>query len=222
MRKFLQKTFHKTRETMRETMCKTAKKARHFFTQRRLKNALHKEQRKEQRKERIEKIRSSQSGAIPTHYDRALIEWEAPEYGHYEKGKIWYIIFALTTALFTTYAILNKDYIFATAIILFALTYTLIQRKKPQTTKIIISHNGIKVEKEAYSFHQIHAFWIIYQPPYIQTLNIRTNKHFMPDITISLEDQDPAIIRHVLSHFIPEWQNRQEAFSETLIRLLRL
>lgn len=195
MRKLLQKTFHNT-----------AKKARQFVTNQKLKRAIYKEQ-----------IRK-----IPTHYDRALIEWEAPQEIRFEKGRIWYIVFTLITALFTAYAIFNKDYLFAAAIILFAVTYILIQRKKPETTKIIISHNGIKIGSEVFPFHQIRAFWIIYEPPYVQTFNIRTGKRFMPDITVSLEDQNPAIIRHVLGHFIPEWQDRQETFSETLIRLLRL
>lgn len=196
-------------------------------TNRRLKKALKKEQAakadaKAGNKGKTKLSQRKTSTNTPTHFDNAVLEWHAPQYIQYHKGPVWFTIFTLLIAAIGLYAIFTKDYFFALAMITFGIVYALTHRKKPAIIKVKLSHYGIKIGDQIYPYSQIKAFWVIYNPPLVETLNIRLDKKIMPDVTIFASQQNPSEIREFLSGYVPEWQNRQETFSETLIRLLRL
>lgn len=157
-----------------------------------------------------------------THFDHGILDWQTPQYNAYEKGPLWFIVFAAVMSLLIIYAFFSKDYFFAAAIIAFAVTYVIVQREKPKNVKVILSKYGIKVGNESYPYSQITAFWLIYKPPYVKTLNLRIKNRWAQDLTINMQSEDPAEIRELLGTMIPEWQGKEEAFSESLIRLLRL
>lgn len=167
-------------------------------------------------------LRKEQLQKIPTHFDDVIFEWKAPEYLQYHKGNKWFVVFSLIVGLFGMYALVMKDYLFATAILLFGVVYCMTHRDKPEEVSIGLSKLGIKIGDRVYPYEQIKAFWIIYNPPYVQTINFRLAKKFLPDIEIYLHGQNPSQLREFLGHRIPEWVNRQETFTETLIRLMRL
>ena len=157
-----------------------------------------------------------------THFDHGILDWQTAQYNAYEKGIVWFIVFAAIISLFIIYAFYSKDYFFAAAMIAFAVTYVILQREKPKSVKVTLSKYGIKVGNEVYQYSQIIAFWLIYKPPYMKTLNIRIKNRWAQDIMINMHNEDPAEIREMLSAMIPEWQGKEESFTESLIRLLRL
>lgn len=158
----------------------------------------------------------------PTHYDHAVLEWVAPQYLQYHKGRLWFVIFALVMAGFAVYGIFTKDYYFAAAIMTFGIVYVLTHRQRPMQVKVILSRHGLKFGNHIYPYNEMKAFWILYNPPLTETINFRIKKRFLCDITIHLMDQNPAHLREFLNEYVPEWQDRQETLSESLIRLLRL
>ncbi|KKU79089.1 MAG: hypothetical protein UY05_C0039G0006 [Candidatus Peregrinibacteria bacterium GW2011_GWA2_47_7] len=98
----------------------------------------------------------------------------------------------------------------------------LIYSQEPKKMPIKISPMGIKIGDHYVPYSNIRAFWIVYHPPMIKTLNFRTVHPLLPDMMISLEHHNPAEIRDYLSTQVPEWEGKSESFSNTLVRLLRL
>ncbi|MEK7544891.1 MAG: hypothetical protein AAB551_02055 [Patescibacteria group bacterium] len=157
-----------------------------------------------------------------THFDHGILDWQTTQYNAYEKGVLWYVIFTAVISLFIVYAFYSKDYFFAAAMIAFGVAYAILQREKPKNVKVILSKYGIKVGNDVYPYSEVIAFWLIYKPPYVKTLNFRIKNRWAQDLVINIHKEDPAEIREMLGSIIPEWKGKQEAFAESLVRLLRL
>lgn len=157
-----------------------------------------------------------------TAFDNALFSWSAPEYVHHEKGFLWKIIVPGLWLILVIYALFSAAWTFAVSLLIFAGVYWLIYHEKPEHIPVKISRVGIKIGSHEIPFNHIRAFWILYQPPFLKQLQIRTILRFTPDILISLQDQDPAEIREYLASQIQEWEGRDETISEIFIRVLKL
>lgn len=156
-------------------------------------------------------------------YDEAIFEWTAPEYVQHSKGKVWYIVEAIIVALFILGTIITANYTMALAIVTFVAVYHYLHEKHPpKEIKIVISRMGIKVDDMVFPYTHIQAFWLMYHPPYMKTLNLRVSKRFYSDVVIQLNDEDPVEIRQFLCGQIPEWEGKTERFSDTVVRLLKL
>lgn len=157
-----------------------------------------------------------------TAFDNAVFEWTAPEYIQYEKGPFWYAISGLFTAGLTTYGLFTEAWTFSLAVIVLAAVYLYFHKKEARLVKVIISPVGIKFGNKKLPYSHIKAFWVHYQPPFIETLNFRSTNRLDHDVTIPLMGLDPAPIRKYLSSQIHEWEGKQETLTEILIRSLKL
>jgi hypothetical protein len=156
------------------------------------------------------------------HFENAVLQWLAPQYIQYAKGPVWFAIFTLTIATLLGYAIVAHQYTFAAAVTTFAAVYTLAYRQKPDLIEVKLSKVGIKIGQHVYPYDEIQAFWIIDHPSFLQTLNIRLARKFLPDIEVYISSVDPQEIRNMLQYHLSEWQGRKETLSESLIRACRL
>ncbi len=162
--------------------------------------------------------------ANETLYDKALFSWRAPEYLQHEKGALWYLIAGIVAAAFTLVAILQENWTLAIAILIFAVVYYYLQNyHPPKEIEIKISEIGIKIGHKIFPFSHIKAFWIHYDPPYVKTLNFRLDKgHYYHDVSIQMNEEDPVALREYLCTQVPEWEGKNEAFIDILMRLFRL
>lgn len=160
--------------------------------------------------------------ALPTAYDEKVISWEAPERIKHKRGKFWKIFMSAAFISAATIAFVHNQWTFSMAIIAFAIVYYLINKEHTKDVEVSISNIGIKVGKRKYPFSKIKAFWIIYEPPLVKTLNIKVHNDLSGDISIQLNEQDPSEIREFLIERIPELEGKSEALSDILVRLFKL
>ena len=123
---------------------------------------------------------------------------------------------------FVIYGVQTSGWTFSIAILVFAGVYLLFHSKDPKRVPVKVSHVGIKVGNHFVPYSHMRTFWIVYRPPYISALNIRMSRKMMPDLMISLEEENPGPLREYIATQIPEWEGKEEAFTNTLVRLLRL
>src|SRR4051812_25250971 len=90
-----------------------------------------------------------------------LIEWEAPEFRHYQKNTAWYITLAIVTALLITYEAFQKDWFGAVSIGIIASFVALFARSKPKDISIQISDKGIHWGDTYIPYTHIKYFWVI-------------------------------------------------------------
>lgn len=155
-------------------------------------------------------------------YGNGVISWSAMEYIKIQKGMIWFISAGIIVFLLIVYSFKQGSWTFAGAVLAAIFAYLAHMRQNPKKINITLTDMGIKIGKQKIPYSHMKAFWIVYHPPFIQTLNIRTTEAFLPDITIQLEDQNPVEIRKHLIKQIPEWEGKHENFMDSLARFLKL
>lgn len=183
------------------------------YQQHRLKKA----QKREERKRQIDQIRNT-----PSAYDDAHISWIAAEAIIHERGPVWKVVAGIVVFLSIIGGIYYGAWTFSLAVAAFAIAYSLIHLQHPRAVEIKISDIGIKVGYRKYAYSQVRAFWLLYDPPYVQNLNIRVSGQIVDDITIQLGNQSPAEVREFLMTKIPELEGQTEKLSDIFLRLFKI
>lgn len=149
------------------------------------------------------------------------INWTAPEFVHYPKGKWWFILAAALAAIIIAYFLLQKDFLTATLFILLAAVVIYFARQPAKTLHIQLTHAGLKLNNVKVPYQQIKSFWIVYEPPEVKILNFETSAYLNRFITLQLTDQDPVAVRAFLLKYLPEDLDRGEQISDKLARGLK-
>lgn len=186
---------------------------KHKIKEHRAKRALKKAQKMEAKQRAF---------ADPSAFDHSVLSWTAPEYIKHEKGLFWKVCAVAFIAIMAAFGFMQDAWTFSMAIIAFAVTYFLVHLEHPRKVEVKLSHIGIKVGNRMYGYGKIKAFWIIYQPPQVKTLNIRVSGGVLTDIDIQLDGQNPAVVREFLLSKIPEMEGKTESFSDAILRLLKI
>lgn len=158
----------------------------------------------------------------PTAFDHSVITWTAPEHYQHNRGIIWKIVMTVLTLGAIVFGIYYDAWTFSLAIGTFAFVYVLVNFEHPKEVDVQISSVGIKVGGRKYPFSRIRAFWFVYEPPMVKTLNIRVDGELIADIVIQLGDQHPEEVRDYLIKKIPELSGKHESLTEIFLRLLKL
>jgi len=151
-----------------------------------------------------------------------LLEWQAPEFVRYVKGKNWYMAAGILMLALISYALYTGSATMAIVFIVLAGVYVLTHNQEPKAISIKVTQLGVFVGEIFYPYNTIQSFWLVYHPPYVQTLNLRIVGKTMSKVTIQLHRQNPVEVRTLLAKEVPEVEGEQESFSEILIRLMRL
>lgn len=160
--------------------------------------------------------------AKKSYYDDHKISWQSPEFLQYKRGLAWKLTALVSILAFAALGYLYLSWTFSLAIVTFAIVYYLLDRKDPKILEVVVSDIGIKVGSRKYPYSKIQGFWIIYNPPYVSTLNLRIKGNALHDVEIQLVNQNPAEIRELLLDKIPEYEGKEESFIDILLSLLRI
>ena len=155
-------------------------------------------------------------------HEKAVFEWNAPEYIHYEKDSRWFTVAGIVAAGLIFYGIVWGSAFFSIAIAILAAVYYLQHQKPPRNIQIILSNMGIKVDEKFFPFSNLKSFWMVYNPPEVTTLHFKTVKNVNAELTIQLGDVDPSPIREFLARQLPEEEGKGEGFVNMLVRIFRL
>lgn len=156
-----------------------------------------------------------------TNTQTAPIKWSAPEFIHYPKNIWWFVLVILLGLMAIGYFVFHKEYLTAGLFFLIFAILFYFARATPRTINIELNTRGIKLNETSLSYQQIKTFWLVYDPPFVKTLNLETTTHFNRIFTLQLMDQDPIAIRKFLLEYLPEDLDRGEAISDKIARTLK-
>lgn len=158
----------------------------------------------------------------PEVHNQVLLEWRAPEFINHQKSPRWFLTAGVLILLLVLYALYTQSATMAIVFIVLAGVYYLTHNQDPKIITIQITELGIHVDKSFYPYHMINSFWMVYQPPFVQTLNLRLGNKTFSKVVIQLDRQNPVELRKILSREIPEIEGQDESMGEIIARLLRL
>ncbi|MDP2624647.1 MAG: hypothetical protein Q8P27_00500, partial [Candidatus Peregrinibacteria bacterium] len=78
-------------------------------------------------------------------HGKILVRWTAQEYVKHSRGKVWFFVAAIFTALLVFYAMQTRSWTMAVGFIVLAGVYYLSNHHDPQKIEVIITDFGIQV-----------------------------------------------------------------------------
>ena len=149
------------------------------------------------------------------------ISWQALEFEHHEKNGKWFLWLLIFGLALLGYAAWQKDFFMFLTFFLLILAIYLYARKKPKTVMIELAGRGIKLDADLYPYSTLKAFWIIYEPPQVKIVGLETTHSLNRELILQLDDMDPNTVREFLLQYLPEDLEREENYSDKLMRKLR-
>lgn len=160
---------------------------------------------------------------INKEHGKILMSWSFSEDDHYERSWMWYVGILLVGLLFLVYAIMVNNFLFALIILISVIIIFTYSVKEPTEVNITITDNGIAIGKKFFSYEQLKNFWIVYNPPQVKKLFFNPKSRIMPELTVSLGDENPLKVREMLLKYLEEDLDREEEpLSEEVARWFKI
>lgn len=144
------------------------------------------------------------------------IEWSALEYEEKERGKDWFWALGVIVVAGSITSFIYANYFFGLLLIISGLLIVIFATKKPDLVFYELNEKGLKIRNRLYPYENIKAFWIGIegQNP---TLFIKSERMFMPIISIPVHPDNAKEIKNlILSFDIPE-EEMKEHISEKIM-----
>lgn len=150
------------------------------------------------------------------------LSWKTYLYPAYEKGKYWYVLAIIAVLGFAAYGVLTNSWTFSVVVLITAGVYYYIHSQDNPVIEVVVTDVGIRVGERVYRYTDLKTYWIDYNPPYVQDLHLVLRNDLKQDITIQMHGPNPTEVRTVLSQYLPEWEERQKNFTESITNVMGL
>lgn len=166
-----------------------------------------------------------QQGFEPTSSDSLdltePIAWNAPEGVQVQRGKIWYVIFAIILVGLMALAILVfKNWTFAALLPIMSVALFTLSNKNPQIINYAISPKGVYIADVLHDFSEFRAFGLSNENNQ-HSIILLPVKRFSPGLTIYFSEAEGEKIVDMLGARLPMQEIKPDAL-EKLIRLIKL
>lgn len=150
-----------------------------------------------------------------------ILQWDALEFEHHEKGIGWYLTLIILGVMIIAYYILSKDYFGAlTWFVIFSVVY-LYARQKPAEVQVTLHAKGVKINDIEFPYTQIKRFWIVDKDK-VRSLHLETTAYLNRVIVILIHNEiDIDTVHKFLIGHLPEGKHDQETASEIIARILK-
>lgn len=156
-------------------------------------------------------------------YGKIRYEWDFPEFTPYERGLVWYVIYAVAVFGILVYSWFSQNLLFAIFIILAAFIVWFIQQRQPRMLNIKITELGIVIENLFYTFAECKYYWIVAESSDDAMIFLEFTAPTIPRLGVPFIDIDPDRLDRYLGERIEKHPSREGMpISETISRFLRL
>lgn len=152
------------------------------------------------------------------------LEWSALEYEEKHRGPDWFWALGVIVLTSSLAAVIFGNYFFAILIVLSGVLLGYFAIKKPDLVHYELNGQGLKIRSRLYLYEDINSFWVQIDPTGETNLKptffIKTERVFMPNISIPIDDAMAPEIRSIMiSNNVPEVEMREHP-SEKIIESL--
>ena len=146
------------------------------------------------------------------------LSWSALEHEYIERNPDWFWMVGITALGGAILALVFGNTLFALFIVIGAVTLSLYALKHPRHINLEINSRGILIDVDIYPYQTLESYCIHEHGDSFRLL-IKSQKIFMPYISVPLDDTPPAEVRKALVHYLPEIYV-PESISEKLMERL--
>jgi hypothetical protein len=154
--------------------------------------------------------------------DLEPVHWNASEYIHGDKNKLWFVIFAIVVVGFITTDLLwMKSYTFSILVVVMAVALIIYSRRPPQTVDYTLSAGqGLYIGDRLYHFNEFKAFGLIRDGEHNSIMLIPV-KRFSPGVSVYFPEEVGEKIVDILGARLP-MENLKLDVVDVIVRKLRL
>jgi hypothetical protein len=135
--------------------------------------------------------------------DNLPLNWQAPEYHHYQRSTDWFWAVGIITLCITVLAFIFHNALFGILILLSAAILIFYTVREPENVEYEINKRGIIIGKILHPYLTIESFWIetrTHEPKII----LKSKKTIMPYMIIPIHDDSVDEVASVLREFLEE------------------
>lgn len=170
----------------------------------------------------LEPVAATDEPVDDMQYDESTdaVTWVAHEYIHQEKGKTWFLVFALIMVALFGVAVFFQQWSFAVLIVVIAAVIVVSSKRPPRELTYTLSDEGLLIDDKLHKFSDFKAFGVIHDGEEFSVMLIPTQR-FQPGVTVYFPEESGEAIVDLLGSRLPMKDLKLDAV-DRLVRLLRL
>jgi len=139
----------------------------------------------------------------------STIEWQAPEYTHYEKNQNWFWITGVIAGILVLLSIIFKNFLFAIIILLGAFTAMMYGARPPELIPFALNSKGLRIKDRLYLYQDLKSFWVSDEYNHRKII-IESSRLILPHIIVPLPDNvTDAEARDFLLQYLEEVRHEE-------------
>ena len=155
-------------------------------------------------------------------FGKVLFSWEIAQYEKRDRTRLWYLGMGVLGIALIIYSIIVGNFLFALIILLVAFILFVREYSEANNVALQITEDGLLLGPDFYPYKDLSEFYIIYEPPEIKQLYIKT-KRIGPNLSIPLTDVNPIELREQLLKYLDEDLGiEHQELSDSIERLFKL
>ena len=151
--------------------------------------------------------------------DESVVRWQATEYIQHERTGLWYIIFALVTAVLAVFALLVvRSVTFSILIPVMAAALFVYTRRPPAILNYVLSRKGLHVNDRLYPYSDFRSFSVVSHAGHHSALLV-PRKRFQLGQTVYFSEQEGEAIVDMLAARLPMQQAKPDIYDQIISKL---
>ncbi len=148
-----------------------------------------------------------------------VLEWQASEYIHHDKGPGWFALLVLITFLIAAGLILIHQWLSLAVLVAMAAALAVYGRRPPEVLNYKLDDKGLTVGQKSYPYHQFRSYSLVPDVAW-HAFELDPYRRFMPPLTILLGKDNETAVTNILASHLPR-DDRQPDLVDRLARKLR-
>ncbi len=151
---------------------------------------------------------------------QSTLSWQASEYVHHEKERLWFVMLgACGLALLAVAIFLIQSYTFAALIVVMTVALGVYAARQPKIISYQLGSSGIQINDKHFYFHDFRYFGVIEDGP-LYSIMLVPNKRFMPAVNIYFPAENGEAIVDAIGSRLPMEYVELDSFDK-MMRYLR-
>jgi len=149
-----------------------------------------------------------------------IFAWEAYEFKDRDMKADWFWALGIIALAGSVASFIWGNFLFGVFIILASIAVVHLGTQKPRRITYEITTGGVVYEGVFYPFETLHAFWLQETDPSDRKLLLRSERMFVPLLTLPFETEDQGMaIFEALDDIVPE-EPLQEPWGQVIMERL--